>query len=256
MRPFKRFKNWLVVVYYACLAFSEEYQNKNDQQEANEPQANQVTLDDALAELEPNVAAQQSEDSEVLAQQQQAALEMLDTIAQGTSENAAPLGDSKTAAPAAERETNNVVLPKPVAVSSAPVMASKPKAQPALPVILPSVKQQGTNGAAASEPPETTGKYQPGAVNEQTAQRLARLLVSEIKLYHKSKTEGEGASDVNIYDMLKEPIDKSRQHYKQRMGKTAIETMPDYFHGELVRSLCGGDASRLGPNYQPLNKTA
>ena len=99
MRPFKRFKNWLVVVYYACLAFSEEYQNKNDQQEANEPQANQVTLDDALAELEPNLAAQQSEDSEVSAQQQQAALEMLDTIAQGTSEKAAPVGDSKTAAP-------------------------------------------------------------------------------------------------------------------------------------------------------------
>ena len=255
MRPFKRFKNWLVVVYYACLAFSEEYQNKNDEQEANEPQANLVTLDDALAELEPNVAAQQSEDSEVSAQQQQAALEMLDTIAQGTSEKAAPVGDSKTAVPAAEPKTSKVVPPIPVAVSSAPVIASKPTAQPAPPVISPSVTQQGTNGAA-SEPQQTTGKYQPGAVNEQTAQRLARLLVSEIKLYHKSKTEGEDVGDVNIYDMLKEPIDKSRQHYKQRMGKTAIETMPDYFHGELVRSLCGGDASRLGPNYQPLNKTA
>ena len=255
MRPFKRFKNWLVVVYYACLAFSEEYQNKNDRQEANEPQANQVTLDEALAELEPNITAQQSEDSEVLAQQQQAALEMLDTIAQGTSEKAAPVGDSKTPAPAAEPKTSKVVPPKPVAVSSAPVIASKPNAQPTPPVISPSVTQQGTNGATA-EPQQTTGKYQPGAVNEQTAQRLARLLVSEIKLYHKSKTEGEDVSDVNIYDMLKEPIDKSRQHYKQRMGKTAIETMPDYFHGELVRSLCGGDASRLGPNYQPLNKTA
>ena len=61
---------------------------------------------------------------------------------------------------------------------------------------------------------------------------------------------------MNIYDMLKEPIDKSRQHYKQRMGKTAIESMPDYFHGELVRSLCGGDASRLGPNYPALDKSA
>jgi hypothetical protein len=255
MRHLKRFKNWLGVVYCACLAFSAEYQNRNHKQEGNEPQANHITLDDALAELEPIVAAQQSEDSEVSAQQQQAALEMLDTIAQGTSEKAAPVGDSKAAAPAAEPETSKVVPPKPVAVSSAPVIENKPKAQPAPPVISPSVNQQGTNGAA-SEPQQTTGKYQPGAVNEQTAQRLARLLVSEIKLYHKSKTEGEDAIDVNIYDTLKEPIDKSRQHYKQRMGKTAIETMPDYFHGELVRSLCGGDASRLGPNYQPLNKTA
>ena len=54
--------------------------------------------------------------------------------------------------------------------------------------------------------------------------------------------------------MLKDPIDKSRQHYKQRMGETAIKTMPDYFHGELVRSLCGGDPSRLGPNYQAMDE--
>lgn len=255
MRHFKRFKNWLVVVYSACLAFSAQYQNKINQPEANESQADQVTLDDPPAQLEAIVAEQQSDETEVSAQQQLAALELLDTIAQGTSEKPAAVVDSETVAPAAEPKTSKVVPPKPVAISPAPVVASKPKAPPAPPVVSPSVKQQGTNGAA-SEPQQPIGKYQPGAVNEQTAQRLARLLVSEIKLYHKSKTEGEDACEVNIYDLLKEPIDKSRQHYKQRMGKTAIETMPDYFHGELVRSLCGGDASRLGPNYQPLDKTA
>ena len=257
MTHLKRFKNWLVVVYSACLAFSAQYQNKINQHEANEPEASRVTLDDAVAELEAKVAAQQSVESEVSAHQQQAALEMLDAIVQGTSEKAATVDDKETVAPPAEvKKTNKVVTPKSVEVSPVPVQASKPKTQPAPPIVSPSVKPQGTNGSSV-EAKASNGKYQPGAINEQTAQRLARLLVSEIKLYHKSKTDREDSGEVsNIYDMLKEPIDKSRQHYRQRMGKTAIETMPDYFHGELVRSLCGGDASRLGPNYRSLNESA
>jgi hypothetical protein len=83
----------------------------------------------------------------------------------------------------------------------------------------------------------------------QSAQRLARVLISEIKLYYMDKIDGQNASEVqNIYDLLKDPIDKSRQHYKQRVGAEA-SSMPDYFHGELVRALCAGDESRLGPNY-------
>ncbi|MGH9908797.1 MAG: hypothetical protein ACRD8U_24830 [Pyrinomonadaceae bacterium] len=92
------------------------------------------------------------------------------------------------------------------------------------------------------------GKYDPGTIDERTAQRLARLLISEIKLYNMSKIESAGNGN-NIYDSLKDPIDKSRQHYRQRLGE-ANKTMPDYFHIELVRSLCAGDPSRLGPNYQ------
>jgi hypothetical protein len=83
----------------------------------------------------------------------------------------------------------------------------------------------------------------------QSAQRLARVLISEIKLYYLNKMEGQDASEIqNIYDLLKDPIDKSRQHYEQRVGADA-SSMPDYFHGELVKTLCDGDASRLGPNY-------
>ena len=82
----------------------------------------------------------------------------------------------------------------------------------------------------------------------QSAQRLARVLISEIKLYYMDKINGRDASETqNIYDLLKDPIDKSRQHYRQRVGTEV--SMPDYFHGELVKTLCEGDASRLGPNY-------
>jgi hypothetical protein len=283
MRHLKRFKNWLAVVYYACWSVSEQYRQKNEQ--------NQVTFDDACeleADIAAQLAAQQSEDSEVSAQQQQAALEMLDAIA-GTSEKTAAVVASEAVAPRVEVKKNNKAQ-KPVEVkpvqakqkaqpaagqpvttesvasqpaSTEPVASPPVKTQPATtqpvaqqPASKSAVKQQGSNGAAPVPQP-TTGKYQPGAINEQTAQRLARLLVSEIKLYHKSKSEGEAPTDgMNIYDMLKDPIEKSRQHYKQRMGKTAIETMPDYFHGELVRSLCGGDASRLGPNYRSLDESA
>ena len=85
-------------------------------------------------------------------------------------------------------------------------------------------------------------------MNEQSAQRLARVLISEIKLYYMSKMEGQNEAEIqNIYDLLKDPIDKSRQHYNQRVG--AETSLPDYFHGELVKTLCEGDESRLGPNY-------
>lgn len=105
------------------------------------------------------------------------------------------------------------------------------------------------NESATTAPSAASNaKYDPAVVSDQTAQRLARLLVSEIKLYYMSKMEGHQAN--NIYDLLKGPIDKSRQHYKRRLGTEAVESMPDYFHNELVSSLCAGDASRLGPNYR------
>jgi hypothetical protein len=113
---------------------------------------------------------------------------------------------------------------------------------------------RSTGPAKKNESPTTApsaasnAKYDPAVVSDQTAQRLARLLVSEIKLYYMSKMEGHQAN--NIYDLLKGPIDKSRQHYKKRLGTKAVESMPDYFHNELVSSLCGGEASRLGPNYR------
>ncbi|MBL8152271.1 MAG: hypothetical protein JNN15_20290 [Blastocatellia bacterium] len=95
--------------------------------------------------------------------------------------------------------------------------------------------------------PPTGPKYQPGATNDQAAQRLARLLVTEIKLYNEKKIM-DGRKNNNIYDLLKDPIEQSRKHYKERMGNS-LEAMPDYFHEELVKTLCEGDASKLGPNY-------
>lgn len=76
------------------------------------------------------------------------------------------------------------------------------------------------------------------------ARRLARLLVSEIKLYNEEQVE-EGRRNRNIYGLLKEDIDRSRQMYDERVDER-VRTSTDYFHQELVRILAAGDAAALG----------
>lgn len=79
------------------------------------------------------------------------------------------------------------------------------------------------------------------------ARRFARLLVSEIKLYNEQKvSEGREAGD--LYDRLREAIDRSREMYEKRVHPPVAAKF-DYFHYELVNSLSEGDATRLGPSY-------
>jgi len=80
------------------------------------------------------------------------------------------------------------------------------------------------------------------------AQRFARLLVDEIKLYNQAKVS-EGRKNKDLYDRLKEDIEKSRSTYKKRYGNTAAASA-DYFQAELVRSLAEDDASIMGPNFR------
>lgn len=79
------------------------------------------------------------------------------------------------------------------------------------------------------------------------ARRFARLLISEIKLYNEQKV-AEGRSEHDLYDRLREYIDRSREMYDKRV-KAEVAARYDYFHGELVNTLAEGDASKLGANY-------
>jgi hypothetical protein len=76
------------------------------------------------------------------------------------------------------------------------------------------------------------------------ARRLARLLVSEIKLYNEEQVL-EGRRNRDLYVRLREDIDRSRQIYDERVHES-VRGAADYFHQELVRSLAGGDARALG----------
>jgi len=80
------------------------------------------------------------------------------------------------------------------------------------------------------------------------AQRFARLLVDEIKLYNQAKV-AEGRKNKDLYDRLKEDIDKSRSTYTKRYGNTAAASA-DYFSSELVRSLAEDDGSLMGANFR------
>lgn len=80
------------------------------------------------------------------------------------------------------------------------------------------------------------------------AQRFARLLMDEIKLYNQAKVS-EGRKHKDLYDRLKEDIEKSRATYLKRYGNTSAAST-DYFSQELIRSLAEDDVSLLGKNFQ------
>jgi hypothetical protein len=79
------------------------------------------------------------------------------------------------------------------------------------------------------------------------ARRFARLLVSEIKLYNEPKVQ-EGRSKGDLYERLRDDIDRSRQMYDKRVAPP-VAARHDYFHQELVNTLAEGDVSKLGMSY-------
>ena len=76
------------------------------------------------------------------------------------------------------------------------------------------------------------------------ARRFARLLVSEIKLYNESQIE-QGRRDRDIYERLKEDIDRSRQIYDERVPED-VRKGSNYYYEELVRILADGKSEALG----------
>ena len=100
-------------------------------------------------------------------------------------------------------------------------------------------------GQDADLPVEVHGDEERRLHND--ARRFARLLISEIKLYNEQKV-AEGRTEHDLYDRLREYIDRSREMYDKRV-KAEVAARYDYFHGELVNTLAEGDESKLGSNY-------
>ena len=88
------------------------------------------------------------------------------------------------------------------------------------------------------------GRTGEGDPRHEEARRLARLLVSEIRLYNEEEVEA-GRRTGDVYERLKEDVDRSRQMYEERVDPEVREST-DYFYQELVRNLGGGDAKALG----------
>jgi hypothetical protein len=133
-------------------------------------------------------------------------------------------------------------------IAPAPAHAPVAKAASAPAVAAAAPVPQSAAGAipVPPPPPPSNGASAEDEVRNK-AKRFAKLLVEEIKLYNQSKVS-EGRSTRDLYDRLKDDIDKSRATYDKRYGQTVKDV--DYFTQELVRILADNDRSVLGANFR------
>ncbi|HZR66950.1 MAG TPA: hypothetical protein VFA85_17560 [Terriglobales bacterium] len=143
-----------------------------------------------------------------------------------------------------EPETHSAPAVNDPFAAHAPLHSAKaqhiPEPEPAVAVAAAAGAGSNVAAAPALSPEE--------AEIHRKAQRFARLLMDEIKLYNQAKV-AEGRKHKNLYDRLKEDIEKSRATYLKRYGNTSAASA-DYFNQELVRSLAEDDISLMGSNFQ------
>jgi hypothetical protein len=113
-----------------------------------------------------------------------------------------------------------------------------PVAQPAAPMAA------SATPAAASSPSTPLSEEEE---LQKKARRFAKLLVEEIKLYNQPKVD-QGRQNKDLYDRLKEDIEKSRAMYDKRYAESAVASA-DYFTQELIRILADNDAVLMGASF-------
>jgi hypothetical protein len=82
-----------------------------------------------------------------------------------------------------------------------------------------------------------------GSEEDTSARRYARLLVSEIKLYHEPAVI-DGRRDRDLATRLGGEIARARVMYEERVP-VHVRERHDFFREELVKTLANGDASLL-----------
>jgi hypothetical protein len=100
--------------------------------------------------------------------------------------------------------------------------------------------------AAAGVPPRPA-EAESDEVLHTEARKVARLLVSEIKLYNEQGLK-EGRANADIYVRLQKEIDQGRASYNDRLQGTSTGGH-DYYHEELVRILAENDERLMGNSY-------
>jgi hypothetical protein len=79
------------------------------------------------------------------------------------------------------------------------------------------------------------------------AQRFARVQVAGIRLYQSERVKN-GRTAHDLYTSVKEEIDSARDAFRAEF-LNASDSMVDYLHLELVRTLANDDAGMLGQDY-------
>jgi hypothetical protein len=103
-----------------------------------------------------------------------------------------------------------------------------------------------SEGAARHEPASRVAPERVPQVSEEDASalRYARLLISEIKLYHEDAVNN-GRRDANLLERLGPEIARARRLYEERVPAD-VRSRADCFGQELVRTLANGDPRLLG----------
>ncbi len=169
-------------------------------------------------EGEPTVPSAWPETLEILARHAASRLELL-TMARAYGLHAQQPGNG-LAAP-------SPLVNRPATTSEAPPLTPPPGARP------PSL---------ATDAPVSAGN--PAADEDASALRYARLLVSEIKLYHEDDVN-QGRRDANLLARLGPEIARARRLYEERVP-AEVRSRADHFGQELVRTLANGDQRLLG----------
>ena len=147
---------------------------------------------------------------------------------------------------------------RPAPASSSPAAAAPAPPPPAAPAAPPApaaapAETRKSEGAPLARPTSTAGARRlagplapldSGDERKEEARRFAKLLVSEIKLYNE-KAVLDGRQQGNLYERLKEDIDRSRQMYDERIPED-VRASSNFFYEELVRILADGRADALG----------
>jgi hypothetical protein len=189
------------------------------EEEAEKPPEAEVPVEVAAAEAPAEVAAEKAATSEPTAR------EATDSALDSTAVQS-------VSAPAAFETATEISAPPPV--TEAPIA-------------------EEVAVSAASAAPTALAGFEISQLSEaeqkvhKDAQRFAKLLVSEIELYNKMKV-ADGRKNKDLYTRLKSDIDRSRQTFEKRFGKTLGKEF-DYFHDELVKTLAANDSTVLGPEY-------
>jgi hypothetical protein len=218
------------------------YETERSAYEISEPQA--VETETAVAEAEDEYTPRVSENEYQFEAQQpyEAPQTEFETASQTyeTPAYEAPTYEAESFAP-----TNGAAY-EPVATENGKAESYVTEA-PAEPVVEPVVKQPAKSRFSERnvDLPIEVSEDERRLHND--ARRFARLLVSEIKLYNEQKVK-EGRDSNDLYDRLREAIDRSREMYDKRV-QPPVAAKFDYFHYEIVSNLAEGDAAKLGASY-------
>ena len=148
-------------------------------------------------------------------------------------------------AAAVAAESSEAVAAENVA-PAVPVMAvQEAGAQPAVEAVPMAMAAAAAAGSSAS--PVALPASGDDEATHRKARRFAKLLVDEIKLYNKPKVQ-EGKQNRDLYQRLKEDIEKSRAAYEKRYGNSTAGGA-SYFDQEIVQNLADNDPSLLGAGF-------